>query len=65
MFAKDLGKIVSQIIDSKNDNPNVDTSSLENNLDKLVYKIYDLTVAEIKIIEIGLFIKLTIQPVID
>lgn len=35
----------------KKTNPNHDTSSLERQIDVIVYKIYGLTDAEIKIIE--------------
>ncbi len=50
-YAGDLAEIVNKIIASKNDNPNADISSLENKLDKVVFKIYGLTADEIKIIE--------------
>ncbi len=53
IFAGELAEIVNNIIASKNDNPNADTSSLENKLDKVVFKIYGLTATEIKIIEVG------------
>ena len=44
-------KIVNEIIALKKSNPNHDTSSLERQIDVIVYKIYGLTDAEIKIIE--------------
>lgn len=44
-------KIVDEIITLKKSNPNHDTSSLERQIDAIVYKIYGLTDAEIKIIE--------------
>ena len=44
-------KIVNEIIALKKTNPNHDTSSLERQIDAIVYKIYGLTNAEIKIIE--------------
>lgn len=44
-------KIVNEIIALKKTNPNHDTSSLERQIDVIVYKIYGLTDAEIKIIE--------------
>lgn len=53
IFAGELAEIVNKIIASKNDNPTADTSSLENKLDKVVFKIYGLTAAEIEIIEVG------------
>jgi hypothetical protein len=42
---------VSEILNIKKQNPLVDTSDLENQIDHLVYKLYDLTEEEIKIIE--------------
>jgi hypothetical protein len=35
----------------KKQNPSVDTTALENQIDQLVYKLYELTEEEIKIIE--------------
>jgi type II restriction/modification system DNA methylase subunit YeeA len=43
--------LVNQILDQKSANPNADTSALENQIDQLVYQLYDLTEEEIKIIE--------------
>jgi len=44
-------KLVSQVIESKNLKPNLDTIELEREIDQLVYKLYDLTDEEIKIVE--------------
>ena len=44
-------RIVDEIMDLKKSNPNHDTSSLERQIDAIVYEIYSLTDAEIKIIE--------------
>lgn len=44
-------KIVDEIIALKKTNPNHDTSSLERQIDAIIYDIYGLTDAEIKIIE--------------
>ncbi len=44
-------KIVDEIIALKKSNPNHDTSSLEQRIDTIVYDIYGLIDAEIKIIE--------------
>jgi hypothetical protein len=44
-------KLVDKILSTKKDNPEVDTSKLEKQIDELVYKLYDLTEEEIKIIE--------------
>ena len=48
---KNLGKIVNEILDQKRQNPEVDVSIQEANIDKLVYKLFDLTEEEIQIIE--------------
>jgi len=50
-FAKELAEIVNQMILFKAANTSSEISSLENKLDKLVYKIYGLTQDEIKIVE--------------
>jgi len=44
-------KLVDNIIEKKKENPLLDTIYLENKIDELVYKLYDLTEEEIKIIE--------------
>ena len=36
---------------SKDKNPDADTSKLEKQLDEMVYKLYELTEDEIKIVE--------------
>ena len=36
---------------SKDKNPDADTSQLEKQLDEMVYKLYELTEDEIKIVE--------------
>jgi len=43
--------LVDQILKAKQLNPMVDTSSLDLEIDKLVYQIYGLTEEEIKIVE--------------
>ena len=43
--------LVDQILSAKKQNPDADTSHLEHQIDQLVYKLYDLTEEEIKIIE--------------
>ena len=50
-FQNSIVKIVDEIIALKKTNPNHDTSSLERQIDAIVYKIYDLTDAEIEVIE--------------
>lgn len=44
-------KIVDEIMNLKKSNPNHDISSLERQIDAIVYKLYSLTDTEIKIIE--------------
>ena len=48
---KKLGKIVNEILDQKRQNPEVDVSILEANIDKLVFELYGLTKEEIRIVE--------------
>ena len=43
--------LVDQILDTKYTDPDTDTSDLENEIDKLVYALYDLTDDEIAIVE--------------
>ena len=51
VFDKDISEIITKIILKKNENNKMDTSTLENKIDKLVYQIYGLTKGEISIIE--------------
>ena len=48
---QDIKTIVNQILSQKQTNPNVDTLSLEHEIDKLVYQLYNLNLEEIAIIE--------------
>ena len=50
-FATQIEEIVDQILDAKQANPDSDTSDLENEIDTLVYALYDLTEDEIAIVE--------------
>jgi hypothetical protein len=45
--------LVLKILELKKQNPTVDTSELESQIDQLVYQLYDLTAEEIEIIENG------------
>jgi hypothetical protein len=45
--------LVDKILAAKQQNPQTDTSEWENEIDKLVYRLYELTEEEIKIIEGG------------
>ena len=46
-----IGEIVNQILDAKHTNPDTDVSELENEIDQIVYLLYDLTPEEIAIVE--------------
>lgn len=50
---KEIEDIVNQILSIKNQNPTADTTTFENQIDQLVYQLYDLTDEEIAIIENG------------
>jgi hypothetical protein len=43
--------IVNRILATKRANPQADTSSLEREIDQLVYQLYGLTEGDIKIVE--------------
>lgn len=43
--------LVDKILEAKRTNPDADTSDLENEIDKLVYELYNLTEDEIAIVE--------------
>ena len=47
----DIDILVDEIIQTKKQNPTADTTNLENQIDQLVYKLYDLTEEEIRIVE--------------
>ena len=46
-----ISKIVNQILDAKHTNPDATVSDLENEIDQIVYLLYDLTLEEIAIVE--------------
>jgi hypothetical protein len=48
---KEICTLLDKIIESKKQNPSLDTSNLENQIDRLVYQLYGLTEEEIKIVE--------------
>lgn len=52
LIANQIITLVDQILLVKKQNPEKDTSKLEKEIDQLVYKLYDLTEEEIKIIEL-------------
>ncbi|MDD2636350.1 MAG: Eco57I restriction-modification methylase domain-containing protein, partial [Bacteroidales bacterium] len=46
-----ISELVSKIIDTKKQDPSADTTSLESEIDRLVYELYGLSKEEIEIIE--------------
>ena len=50
-IATQIEEFVNQILAAKQANPNADTSDFENEIDKLVYALYNLTEDEIALIE--------------
>jgi hypothetical protein len=50
-IADQIITLVDQILSAKKQNPEADTSQLEREIDQLVYRLYNLTEEEIKIIE--------------
>jgi adenine-specific DNA-methyltransferase len=47
----EIAKLVKEILGAKRHNPEADTKALEREIDQLVYKLYDLTADEIKLVE--------------
>ena len=52
-IVKQIESFVDVILSAKKDNPATDTSALEQHIDHLVYRLYELTIEEIKIVEGG------------
>ena len=53
-YGQDYEKIitlVNRILSEKNNDRQVDTSVLENELDQIIYQLYELTPEEIQIVE--------------
>ncbi|EJV0450563.1 class I SAM-dependent DNA methyltransferase, partial [Campylobacter coli] len=50
-LANELINLVDEILKAKEQDKNVNTQELENKINSLVYKLYNLTEEEIKIIE--------------
>ncbi|MEC5158837.1 hypothetical protein [Chryseobacterium sp. MP_3.2] len=48
---RQIREIVENIIEIKKENPSLDTSDLETQIDQLVYQLNDLTEEEIAIVE--------------
>ena len=53
LLVKRIEDLVDKILAAKKENPQADTTQLEQDIDQLVYKLYDLTPEEIRIIEGG------------
>jgi len=53
LILRQIELLVDQILSAKKQNPEADTSMWEKEIDNLVYKLYDLTEEEIKIMEGG------------
>jgi len=52
-IVRQIEALVDNILVAKRQNPHTDTSEWENEIDKLVYRLYELTEEEVKIIEGG------------
>ena len=50
-FAKQIESLVDKILAEKKQNPAADTKALEDQIDIMVYKLYELTYEEVKIID--------------
>ena len=50
-FQQPFISLVDQILTLKKENPKADTSALENDIDELVYKLYDLTPEEVEVVK--------------
>jgi hypothetical protein len=50
-IVKQIEGLVDKILAAKKQNPQADTGEWENEIDRLVYRLYDLTEEEVKIIE--------------
>lgn len=50
-IVKQIEALVDKILEAKKENPQADTSEWEREIDNLVYRLYDLTEDEIKLVE--------------
>jgi len=53
-IANQIEVLVDKILEAKRQNPKADTSPWEKEIDELVYRLYDLTAEEVRIIEEGI-----------
>jgi hypothetical protein len=51
LFENEIAVLVTTVMEHKKQNEKADTTDIENQIDQLVYKLYDLTKEEIEIIE--------------
>jgi adenine-specific DNA-methyltransferase len=49
--SKEIEKLVNKILAAKSNNVNADTSTFEQQIDSIVYRLYNLTEDEIKVVE--------------
>ncbi len=52
-LVSEIENISKQILELKSENHDTDVAALENEIDKLVYKLYDLTEEEIEVVEVS------------
>jgi hypothetical protein len=52
-IVKQIEALVDKILAAKKQNPNANTNSIEKQIDEMVYKLYELTEEEIRIVEGG------------
>jgi len=50
-IVRQIESLVEKILAAKKENPQADTGAWENEIDGLVYKLYELTEEEIEIVE--------------
>jgi len=50
-FENEIAVLVTTVMEHKKQNEKADTTDIENQIDQLVYQLYDLTEEEIAIIE--------------
>jgi hypothetical protein len=52
-LVREIESVVEVILSAKKENPAADTAALEQQIDRIVYRLYDLTEEEIRIVEGG------------
>jgi hypothetical protein len=51
VFQVKLVGLVNEILNAKKDNTNINISLFESQIDNLIYKLYELSYAEVKVID--------------